>query len=180
MTAQPQSSSPQRRPREGPFLGLGTVIRQGIDLVGPRAEGHTTPWAAVLGAIFMTLIPFIAEATKEASSAGLLSHDPTTNVLLGWTGADGRGHRHPGDDGARVDRARPGHTRPTLTNPVSPTSVISAKFVVAFAIFVATAILLPMLVSIGLATVVYGGLPDLCVIGIFLVLFRRCPRSTSR
>ena len=40
----------------------------------------------VLGAIFMTLIPFIAEATHEAESAGLLSHDPTANVLLGWTG----------------------------------------------------------------------------------------------
>ena len=40
----------------------------------------------MLGAIFMTLIPFIAEATQEAESAGLLSHDPTANVLLGWTG----------------------------------------------------------------------------------------------
>jgi hypothetical protein len=50
----------------------------------------------------------------------------------------------------------------TLTNPVSPTSVISAKFVVAFVVFVATAVLLPMLISIGLATVLYG-LPDLAL-----------------
>ena len=63
----------------------------------------------------------------------------------------------------------------TLTNPVSPTSVISAKFIVAFGVFVATAILLPMLVSVGLATVVYGGLPDLRRHRDLLVLFLALP-----
>ena len=41
---------------------------------------------SIAGAVFMTLIPFIAEATGEAESAGLLTNDPTANVLLGWTG----------------------------------------------------------------------------------------------
>ena len=63
----------------------------------------------------------------------------------------------------------------TLTNPVSPTSVIAAKFIVAFVVFVTTAVLLPMLLSVGLATVVYGGLPDLGVVGTFFVLFMALP-----
>ena len=41
---------------------------------------------SILGAIFMTLVPFIAQASGEAEDAGLLTMDPTTNVLLGWTG----------------------------------------------------------------------------------------------
>ena len=37
------------------------------------------------------------------------------------------------------------------------------------------AVILPMLVSVGLATVVYGGLPDLRVVGTFLGLFVALP-----
>ena len=46
----------------------------------------------------------------------------------------------------------------TLTNPVSPTSVIAAKYLVAFGVFIASAVLLPMVVSVALATVIYGAL----------------------
>ena len=64
----------------------------------------------------------------------------------------------------------------TLTNPVSPTSVIAAKFVVA----------LRRLRRDGrpaadascrsaCATVVYGGLPDLAIVGTFVVLFLALP-----
>ena len=67
----------------------------------------------------------------------------------------------------------------TLTNPVSPTSVISAKFIVAFGVFVATAVLLPMLVSVGLATVVYGGCPTCASSGRSSCCSWRCRRSTS-
>ena len=69
-----------------PLLGLGTVIRKELTewVRGPKAL--IILGVSVLGAIFMTMIPFIAEATSEAADAGLLSHDPTANVLLGWTG----------------------------------------------------------------------------------------------
>jgi ABC-type transport system involved in multi-copper enzyme maturation permease subunit len=177
MTAQPAElvSAPFAAPRRGPFLGLGTVIRkESTEWVrGPKAL--IILGLSVLGAIFMTLIPFIAEATKEASSAGLLSHDPTTNVLIGWTGQTVAVIAILATMALVSTERDRGTLGWTLTNPVSPTSVISAKLVVAFVIFTATAILLPMLVSIGLATVVYGGLPDMRVIGTFLVLFLALP-----
>jgi ABC-type transport system involved in multi-copper enzyme maturation permease subunit len=63
----------------------------------------------------------------------------------------------------------------TLANPVSPTSVVAAKYAVATVVFAVTAVVVPMLVSIGLATVVYGGPPDLRVVGTFLGLFLALP-----
>src|SRR4029078_10494380 len=82
-------SAPIASPGGRPFLGLGTVIRKEFTewVRGPKAL--IILGVSVLGAVFMTLIPFIAEATHEAESAGLLSHDPTANVLLGWTGPNG-------------------------------------------------------------------------------------------
>ncbi len=130
---------------------------------------------SVLGAVFMTLIPFIAEATNEAQSAGLLSHDPTANVLLGWTGQTVALIAILSTMALLSTERDRGTLAWTLTNPVSPTSVIAAKYVVALVVFVATAVLLPMLVSVGLATVVYGGMPDLRVVGTFLALFVALP-----
>src|SRR5206468_510069 len=49
------------------------------------------------------------------------------------------------------------------------------KYVVAVSVFIAAAVLVPMLVSVGLATVVYGGLPDLRIVGTFVGLFVALP-----
>ena len=72
MTAQPAElvSAPIATPRRGPFLGLGTVIRKEFSewVRGPKAL--IILGLSVLGAVFMTLIPFIAEATKEALVGG--------------------------------------------------------------------------------------------------------------
>ena len=72
-----------------PLLGFGTIARKELteSLRGPKAL--IILGVSVLGAVFMTLIPFIAEATHEAEAAGLMTHDPTANVLLGWTGQTG-------------------------------------------------------------------------------------------
>ena len=167
-------SAPIASPGGRPFLGLGTVIRKEFTewVRGPKAL--IILGVSVLGAVFMTLIPFIAEATHEAEAAGLLSHDPTANVLLGWTGQTVALIAILATMALiSMERDR-GTLGWTLTNPVSPTSVISAKFVVAFVVFIATAVLLPMLVSVGLATVLYG-LPDLRVVGTFFVLFMALP-----
>jgi ABC-type transport system involved in multi-copper enzyme maturation permease subunit len=176
MTAQPAElvSASIATPRSGSFLGLGTVIRkESTEWVrGPKAL--IILGVSVLGAVFMTLIPFIAEATHEAEAAGILSHDPTANVLLGWTGQTVALIAILATMALlSVERDR-GTLGWTLTNPVSPTSVIAAKFVVAFLVFVTTAVLLPALVSIGLATLLYG-LPDLRVVGTFFVLFMALP-----
>jgi ABC-type transport system involved in multi-copper enzyme maturation permease subunit len=177
MTAQPAelASASIPSPRGGPFLGLGTIVRKEI------AEWFRGPKALIIlgisvaAAIFLTLIPFIAEATSEAEAAGILSHDPTANVLLGWTGQTVALIAVLATMALISSERDRGTLGWTLTNPVSPTSVISAKFIVAFVVFVATAILLPMLVSIGLATIVYGGLPDMAVVGTFFVLFLALP-----
>jgi len=176
MTAQPAElvSAPISTPRGGPFLGLRTVIGKEFSewVRGPKAL--IILGVSVLGAVFMTLIPFIAEATEEAESAGLLSHDPTANVLLGWTGQTVALIAILATMALVSTERDRGTLGWTLTNPVSPTSVISAKFIVAFGVFVATAVLLPMLVSVGLATILYG-LPDLRVVGTFFVLFMALP-----
>ena len=88
MTAQSAelASAPIASPHGRPFLGMQNDRRKEFSewTHGPKAL--IILGLSVLGAVFMTLIPFIAEATSEAESAGLLSHDPTANVLLGWTG----------------------------------------------------------------------------------------------
>ena len=161
--------------RGGMFLGFGNSLRKELTewLRGPRAL--IIAGISILGAVFMTLIPFIAKATNEAEQAGLLSMDPTANVLLVWTGqtvalivviatmALLSGER---------DR---GTLAWSLTNPVSPTSIIAAKFVAAMLVISLTAIVVPLIVAVPLATVVYGALPDLTVVGTFVALYLMLP-----
>ena len=177
MTAQPTAATPRFIASKGswPLLGFGTVVRKELTewTRGPKAL--IILGVSVLGAVFMTLIPFIAEATKEADAAGLLSHDPTANVLLGWTGQTVALIAVLSTMALLSTERDRGTLAWTLTNPVSPASVIAAKFLVAILVFVAAAVVLPMLVSVGLATVVYGGLPDLQVAGTFLALFVALP-----
>jgi ABC-type transport system involved in multi-copper enzyme maturation permease subunit len=177
MTAQPAAlGSATVQPRGGrPFLGLGTVVRKELSewLRGPKTL--IIIGVSVLGAVFMTLIPFIAEATKEADAAGLLSHDSTANVLLGWTGQTVALIAVLSTMALLSTERDRGTLAWTLTNPVSPTSVIAAKYLVAFGVFIASAVLLPMVVSVALATVVYGGVPDLRIVGMFLGLFVALP-----
>jgi len=161
--------------RSRPFLGVGTVVRKELTewLRGPKAL--IILGVSVLGAVFMTLIPFIAEATHEAEAAGLMSHDPTANVLIGWTGQTVALIAVLATMALLSTERDRGTLAWSLTNPVSPSSIIAAKYVVATVIFAITAVVLPMILSVGLATVVYGGLPDLRVIGTFVGLFLALP-----
>jgi ABC-type transport system involved in multi-copper enzyme maturation permease subunit len=160
--------------RGGPLLGFGTVLRKELTewTRGPKAL--IILGVSVLGAVFMTLIPFIAEATKDAEAAGLLTKDPTANVLLGWTGQTVALIAVLSTMALLSSERDRGTLAWSLTNPVSPTSIIAAKFVVATLVFTVTAVLLPMLVSVGLASVVYGA-PDLRVIGTFTAVFLALP-----
>ena len=177
MTAQPATLGSATIPSRGgrPFLGLGTIVRKELTewLRGPKAL--IILGVSVLGAVFMTLIPFIAEATDEAEAAGLMSHDPTANVLLGWTGQTVALIAVLATMALISSERDRGTLGWTLTNPVSPTSVIAAKALVAFVVFVVAAVVLPIIVQIGLATVIYGGLPDLGRIAAFAGLFAALP-----
>ncbi|MFL5778361.1 MAG: ABC transporter permease [Chloroflexota bacterium] len=177
MTAQSTAVTPRTAPATSrrPLLGFGTILRKELQewVRGPKAL--IILGVSVAAAIFMTIIPFIAEATKEADAAGLLSHDPTANVLLGWTGQTVALIAVLATMALLSSERDRGTLGWTLSNPVSPTSVIAAKFAVAASVFIVTAVVVPMLVSIGLATVVYGGLPDLRTVGTFTVLFLALP-----
>jgi len=177
MTAQPSAVIPRTLPTSGggPLLGFGTVLGKELRewIHGPKAL--IILGVSILGAVFMTLIPFIAKATGEAEAGGLLTHDPTANVLLGWTGQTVALIAVLATMAVLSTERDRGTLAWTLTNPVSPTSVIAAKLLVAFIVFVTTAVLLPMAVQIGLATVVYGSVPDLEVVGVFLGLFIALP-----
>ena len=156
-----------RSPARRPFLGLGTVIRKEFTewVRGPKAL--IILGLSVLGAIFMTLIPFIAEATKEARrrdscrttrrpmccSAGPARRSRSSPSWRRWRSCRPSATGHPRLDADQSGLAHECHLREARRR---------------VRVFVATAVLLPMLVSVGLATVVYGGLPDLRVIGTFL------------
>ncbi len=63
----------------------------------------------------------------------------------------------------------------SLTNPVSPTSIVAAKFSAAFLVLAVTTVVLPMATSIAIATVAYNGLPDLAVVLPYAAMFLALP-----
>jgi ABC-2 type transport system permease protein len=168
----PVTASPGRG---GMFLGFGNSLRKELTqwLRGPGAL--VIAGISVLGAVFMTLIPFIAKATKDSEAAGLMSMDPTANVLLVWTGQTVALIVVVATMALLSSERDRGTLAWSLTNPVSPTSIIAAKFVAAMFVIAITAIFLPALVSIGLATVVYGSLPNLSIVGTFVGLYLLLP-----
>jgi ABC-type transport system involved in multi-copper enzyme maturation permease subunit len=177
MTAQSAAIVPtaKRRIRGGMFLGFGTSFRKELTewLRGPKFL--IVAGVSIAGAVFMTLIPLIAEATKDAEAAGLTSKDPTANVLLGWTGMTVALIAIVATMALVSTERDRGTLAWSLSNPVSPTSIIAAKFVAAFLAFSLAAVALPLAVSVCLATVVYGALPNLATVGTFGVLFLTLP-----
>ena len=177
MTAQSLATDPtiSHASSGGMFLGFGNSFRKEVTEWLRSRKALIVAGVSVLGAVFMTLIPFIAKASGEAEEAGLTSMDPTANVLLALAGqtvgliaivatmALLSGER---------DRGTLGWS---LTNPVSPTAIIAAKFVAGMVVFSIAAIVIPLIASVALATVVYGGPPDLMVVGTFGLLFLTVP-----
>jgi ABC-2 type transport system permease protein len=161
--------------RGGMFLGFRNSLRKELTgwMRGPGAL--IIAGISVVGAVFMTLIPFIAEATKDAEAAGLMSKDPTANVLLVWTGQTVALIVVIATMALLSAERDRGTLAWSLSNPVSPTSVIAAKFVAAMIVITATAIVLPLIVSVAVATVAYGGLPNMSVVGTFVGLYLMVP-----
>jgi ABC-type transport system involved in multi-copper enzyme maturation permease subunit len=183
MTAQsaaivPTIKSPSRG---GMFLGFPTVLRKELTewLRGPKFLIVTG--VSIAGAVFMTLIPYIARLTNEAAESGaersplVLTMDPTTNVLFGWTGQTVALIAVVATMALVSAERDRGTLAWTLTNPVSPTSVIATKFVAAMLVFSLAAVLIPLAVAVLVATIAYGGLPDLTIVGTFGLLFLTLP-----
>jgi ABC-2 type transport system permease protein len=170
-----------RRPRGGMFLGFTTILRKEITewFKGPKAL--IVAGVSIVAAIFTTLIPFIVKATSQPAQAGVegtplsLTLDPTANVLLGWGGQTVPLIAVIATMALMSTERDRGTLAWTLTNPVSPTSVIAAKFIAGMLVFGVAAVILPLIVSVGLATVAYGALPDLAIVGAFAGLFLAVP-----
>ena len=63
----------------------------------------------------------------------------------------------------------------SLTLPVSPTSILAAKWLAAVLVFAVVAIAVPLTISSVVAIFVYGGLPNLATVGLFGVLYIAVP-----
>jgi ABC-type transport system involved in multi-copper enzyme maturation permease subunit len=159
----------------GPLLGVTTMTRKELTewIRGPKAL--IILGVSVFTAIFMTVIPFIADKTGGAEQAGLLSHDPTANVLLGWTGQTVAVMAVLATMALVSTERDRGTLAWSLSNPLSPTSILVSKFAVAMVIYSLVAVVVPLLIQIPLATVVYGALPDLRTVGTFGLLFLTLP-----
>jgi ABC-type transport system involved in multi-copper enzyme maturation permease subunit len=176
MTAQSVAleATPVRPRRGGMFLGFGTFFRKEIqDWVRGRR-------ALVVGAVvtaaaaFTTVIPFVVGATGETGGPPL-SMDPTVNVLLGWSGQTLPIVALLASMALLSGERDRGTLAWSLTRPLSPTSILVAKWLSAVSVLAAVAIFIPLAVSVGIATVVYGGLPDLGTVGLFAALYVSIP-----
>lgn len=183
MTAQSAAVTTRTHEAGGsrPFLGFSTVLRKELTewFKGPKALIVTG--ISIVAAVFTTVIPFIVKASNQAAESGpgqspmILTMDPTANVLLGWGGGTVALIAVVATMALMSAERDRGTLAWSLTNPVSPTSIVAAKFISAFVVFSATAIILPLAVSVGLATVVYGSLPDLSIVGTFALLYLSLP-----
>ena len=177
MTAQYVAVEPTRaRPSRGRlFLGFGTVFRKEVTewLRGRRAI--VVAIVSMLSVAFTTLVPFVVRATGQASSGPPLTMDPTANVLYGWGGQTIQIVALIATMGLlSVERDR-GTLAWNLANPVSRASVLFAKFGAAFLAIGILSVLLPIALSVVIATVAYGGIPDLQTVGTFAVLYLTVP-----
>ena len=177
MTAQsvaigPITASPGRG---GMFLGFGNSLRKELTEWTRGPKVLIIAGISALGAVFMTLIPFIAKASGETEAPGMTSMDPTANVLLVFAGQTIAFIVVVATMALLSSERDRGTLAWSLTNPVSPTSIIAAKYIAAMLVITVTAIVLPLAVSSGVATVAYGGLPNFAIVGTYAGLYLMLP-----
>ncbi len=101
--------------------------------------------------------------------------DPTANVLDGWGGQTIQIVALLATMVLiSVERDR-GTLAWNLANPVSRASVLFAKFGAAFLAIGILSVFIPIAGSVAIATVAYGGVPDMQTVGTFAVLYLTVP-----
>jgi ABC-2 type transport system permease protein len=161
--------------RSTPLLGFGTAARK------EATEWLRTPKAliitgfSIVGAVFMTLVPIIAELTHDAANPEMvLSRDPTTNVLAALAGQTAAVIAILATMTLISTERDRGTLAWSLSNPVSPTAILAAKTLVATLILAVTTVVLPLAVSYGISSAVYGT-PDLGMVVRFGALYLSVP-----
>jgi ABC-2 type transport system permease protein len=173
MTAQSIAiGAAKRRPRSGMFLGLRTVLGKEL-MEWLRGRAALIIAAVSIGAaVFTTIIPFIAPPTPGMP---LLSRDATVNVLLGWSGLTVAIIAVLATMSLITAERDRGTLAWSLSQPVSPTSIVVGKWTAAFIVFAVAAVIVPLAVSSVVATVAYGSVPDLALVARFGVLYLTVP-----
>jgi ABC-2 type transport system permease protein len=160
------------RPRMS--LGFRTVLHKELNEWARSPKPYIVAGLSIVYAAVSTLSPLIEKAMGE-SAAVALPTDPTTSVLVGW-GSQAIGLMAIVATMTLLSGERDRGTLAwSLTKPVSPTSIIAAKFVAAFAMFSAAVFIVPLILSIAIATVAYGAMPDLAIVAPFALLFLTVP-----
>lgn len=174
MTAQTKALDPALSQRRGrPLLGFGTVFRKEVaDWVRGR-RALIVGVVSVAAAGLSTIIPFLVP--KDSASAATLSMDPTANVLMGWAGLTFAIVAVLATMGLLSTERDRGTLGWSLTNPVSPTGILAAKWSAAMVVYGFVGVALPLAVSTGVATVAYGRAPDLATVVLFAALYLTVP-----
>jgi ABC-type transport system involved in multi-copper enzyme maturation permease subunit len=159
--------------RAGTFLGFGTVFRKEI------AEWLRGRRALVVGlvSVAVALLTTAISGLVGEAPAGTppLPTDPTTNVLLGWVGLTFQIFALLATIALLTGERDRGTLAWNLSNPVSPTSVIAAKWTSALLVYAVVGVVIPLALSSALATIVYGSVPELATIGSFAGLYLTVP-----
>jgi ABC-type transport system involved in multi-copper enzyme maturation permease subunit len=175
MTARPMAVEPTATPgaKGAMFLGFGTVFRKEIAewIRGRRAL--VVGLVSIAGAVLTTSISFIAGEAPAGEPP--LPTDPTINVLLGWEGLTFQIVALLATIGLLTAERDRGTLAWNLSNPVSPTSVIAAKWSSALVVYGLVGVLLPLGISSVIATIVYGSMPNLVTVGLFAGLYLMVP-----
>lgn len=160
--------------RTGIFLGFGTVFRKEIREWVRGRRAIVVGAVALASAILTTVISYMVGATGESGGV-VLTLDPTANVLLGWGGQTFAIMALLASMSLLSGERDRGTLAWSLTLPVSPTSILAAKWLAAVLVFAVVAIAVPLAVSSVIAVPVYGGLPDLATVAVFGVLYVAIP-----
>ena len=160
--------------RGGMFLGFGTVFRKELREWVRGRRAIVVGSVVLASAVFTTIVQYMVGAAG-AQGGVPLSMDPTDNVLLGWAGQTFAIVAVLATMSLLSGERDRGTLAWSLTLPVSPTSILLGKWLAAVVVLAVVAILVPLAVSIGVATVLYGGLPDIATIGLFAALYLAVP-----
>ena len=173
MTAQSPALVPSAHRSDGIFLGFGTVFLKEVQDWTRGRRALVVGLVSVAVALLGTIVPFLVP--KDSPGAAALSMDPTANVLMAWSGLTFAIVAVLATMGLVSTERDRGTLGWSLTNPVSPSSILAAKWSAAVLVYGLVGVVAPLVVSTIVATIAYGGSPDLGTIGLFAVLYLTIP-----
>jgi ABC-type transport system involved in multi-copper enzyme maturation permease subunit len=177
MTALAPAAGVTARPdtRVRPLQGFGNLLRKELQDWTRTRRAVVVGVASLSMATLTVLVPLLVRATAGPTAAAELSLDPTVNVLAGWNGSFVPVAIILTTMGLLALERDQGTLAWTVTKPVTRTAVLAAKWVAGFLALAVVTVLVPLAAQVAVATVAYGALPDLAVIGRFGLLYLTIP-----